>query len=279
MFSVVSWNVEFFGSKRRGESSVSVRNRIDRVFEYLRSPGVESDVYAIFEVNGGQVFNKVTTEFPDYTWQITEGTGAQLILIGTRIPAFITVRTEVTKGFSGPLRPGVLVTVPHEGTDFPMLFLHLKAADMPIDFGVRVHQHDKVRSLRKAVDEASGGQAPLIVAGDYNSVGLGLSFSEADITGSDEIAWLSKMYASRYDTMPIRSKTHAATFWNGPGSVHAPSDLDHVAAATNVQFAQVDGADIEVKGWPEQSTDTKKAKWISDYSDHALLRFVVTGTV
>ena len=146
-FSVCSWNVEFFGSKRPGESRAQVENRINEVFDLLSRPEIQSDVFAIYEVNGAQVFQKVTDAFPDYSWQITEGPGTQQILVGFRIPAFVTQRVEFSRGFTGPLRPGLLVTVPHEGQIYPMLFLHLKAADAAIDFGVRAYQHEKVRRL------------------------------------------------------------------------------------------------------------------------------------
>ena len=274
-FSVVSWNVEFFGSKRRGESEASVRERIDRVFDYLADPEIAAHVYAIYEVNGKQVFDRVKERFPDYSWQITEGSGAQLILVGSRIPAFVTVRTEFSRGYAGPLRPGVLATVCHEGEDYPMLFLHLKAADVPVDFGVRVEQHQKARHLHKALRE--NGRSNFIVIGDFNSVGLDLTWSDDDISAQGEIDRLTAMYGSSYEEMPIRPKTHPATFWNGPGSSDDPTDIDHVAAASHVEFAQVAGADIEVKGWPEKGTDAAKATWIKDYSDHALLRFTVSG--
>jgi hypothetical protein len=32
-----------------------------------------------------------------------------------------------------------------------------------------------------------------------------------------------------------------------------------------------------VKGWPEATTDVDRKAWINDFSDHALLRFTVTG--
>jgi hypothetical protein len=280
-FTVLSWNVEFFGSRRPGESADDVRARLDRVFEYLREPDIEADVYAIFEVNGGQVFEKVKAEFPEYSWQITEGPGAQEILVGFRIPAFVTQKLDFSKGFNGPLRPGTLVTVTHQGQDYPMLFLHLKAADRAIDFGVRVHQHGKARNLRKALDGlAPTGQANFIIAGDLNSVGLNLTFSSADIELDEEIDRLKAMYGSQFDNMPVRSKTHAATFWNGPGSSDDPSDLDHVVAADRVNLAPIAGAaaaEIAVKGWPEEADDIKKGEWIRDFSDHAALRFTVTG--
>lgn len=283
-FTVVSWNVEFFGSRRGGESAASVSQRVDRVFEYLKTPEMDADVYAIYEVKGSQVFGPVQAEFPDYTWTISEGSGAQMILIGSRIQAFTTWRTEFSRGFKGPLRPGALTTVTDGGIAFPILFLHLKAADRPIDFGVRAHQHDKARSLRKALDSAVDGQAPLVVAGDYNNVGLDLTFSDIaphvdiDISLDGELGRLRKMYSSRFDNMPIRPKTQDVTFWNGIGSSDPPSDIDQVAAASNVEFAPLGGgAEIAVKGWPEQPDDATKTQWIGDFSDHAALRFTITG--
>ena len=278
-FSVCSWNVEFFGSRRPGETHAQVAERIDNVFDLLAQPGIQSDVFAIYEVNGAQVFQKVTDAFPDYSWQITEGPGTQQILVGFRIPAFVTQRVEFSRGFTGPLRPGVLVTVPHQGQVYPMLFLHLKAADAAIDFGVRAYQHDKVRSLRKSLDAAAAtDRANFIVAGDLNNVGMNLSFSGRDITIDEEIDRLRNMYESRFDELVLLDKTADATFWNGPGSSDPPADIDHVVAASRVHLAMVgQGQSVEVKGWPELTTDTAKGDWIRRFSDHALLRFTIEG--
>jgi len=278
-FSVCSWNVEFFGSRRPGERNEEVARRIDDVFDLLAQPGIQSDVFAIYEVNGAQVFGKVTEAFPDYSWQITEGSGTQQILVGFRVPAFVTQRVEFTRGFTGPLRPGVLVTVNHEEQVYPMLFLHLKAADAAIDFGVRAYQHDKARSLRKALDSASpSGRANFIVAGDLNNVGMNLSFSGRDITIDEEIDRLKSMYESRFDELVLLEKTAGATFWNGPGSSDPPSDIDHVLAASRINIAKLpDNKAVEVKGWPELDSDAEKAAWIRRFSDHALLRFTVEG--
>ena len=278
-FSVCSWNVEFFGSRRPGESHDQVATRIDDVFELLGQPGVKSDVFAIYEVNGAQVFDKVSQAFPEYSWQITEGPGTQQILVGFRIPAFITQRVEFSRGFTGPLRPGILVTVHHQGQTYPMLFLHLKAADAAIDFGVRTYQHDKVRSLRKALDAAAATErANFIMAGDLNNVGMNLTFSSRDITIEEEIDRMRHMYESRFDELVLLGKTANATFWNGPGSSDPPSDIDHVVAASRINLAMLPGGkSVEVKGWPELGTDDEKAQWIRRFSDHALLRFTVEG--
>ena len=54
-FSVCAWNVEFFGSKRKGDTRQVVTNRVERVFTYLRDE-IDTDLYVIFEANGSQVF-------------------------------------------------------------------------------------------------------------------------------------------------------------------------------------------------------------------------------
>ena len=54
-FSVCAWNVEFFGSKTKGDTRQVVTNRVERVFTYLRDE-IDTDLYVIFEANGSQVF-------------------------------------------------------------------------------------------------------------------------------------------------------------------------------------------------------------------------------
>jgi Endonuclease/Exonuclease/phosphatase family len=172
------------------------------------------------------------------------------------------------------------VTIPHDSRDYPVLFLHLKAADEAIDVGVRIYQHDKARSLRQALDQAAdaGERANFIVAGDINNVGMSLTFSDRDISLDDERNRIKKMYESQFDRMRLLPKTAPATFWNGPASGNLPSDIDHVLAASQVTFnALADGARVEVKGWPEEPSDGAKVAWIVKYSDHAMLRFTVTG--
>ena len=86
------------------------------------------------------------------------------------------------------------------------------------------------------------------------------------------------MYESRFDDLVLLKKTTNATFWNGPGSSDPPADIDHVVAASRVHVAKLPNGDsVEVKGWPEMTTDTEKEAWIRRFSDHALLRFTIQG--
>lgn len=114
-FSVASWNVEHF---KDGDPA-----RIGRVVGFLSQ--VDPDVFAIYEVEGKEVFGALTTRMPGYTFHITEGDQTQEILVGVRqtLTAFVTQRTEFKSGVFR-LRPGMLVTITVDGQNYPVLFLH-----------------------------------------------------------------------------------------------------------------------------------------------------------
>ncbi len=82
--------------------------------------------------------------------------------------------------------------------------------------------------------------------------------------------------AGRYYGMRRLTKTHPFTFSNGSGSSIPDSDLDHVSASEHLIFRQFDGnngsgAEVDVRGWMNETTQGKQDKWISEYSDHCLL--------
>lgn len=63
-----------------------------------------------------------------------------------------------------------------------------------------------------------------------------------------------------------------AIFWNGPGASDPTTDFDHVFASKHPKFKDFgNGAEVAVRGWPDEPTDTKKGDWITKYSDHAML--------
>jgi len=73
-FSVASWNVEHFKSKR-GESPEN--ERVKRVISYLKNQ--DPDILGIYEVTGKDVYVEVVNRFPKYTFEITEGKETQEI--------------------------------------------------------------------------------------------------------------------------------------------------------------------------------------------------------
>ena len=274
MFSVMSWNVEHFGKQRQGEDPSDVAKRITRVFDRVKEQ--ETDVIALYEVSGSQVFESARSMFPGHSWAISEGGGSQRILVGHRdgLRGFVTFRAEFSKGWAGPLRPGLLLSVHDDGEDYALLFLHLKAADGVMDFAVRDIQHAKARSLKRVLDGPQVGNPNFLVVGDLNNVGADISFHEPDIGPVDELKRLERMYGHHTTKMRFLKKGSTDTFWNGPGKGD-PADLDHVAAADHLKIKELQGGvEVEVHNWDQRNDP---AAWILDYSDHAMLKFTVTG--
>ena len=130
-FSIASWNVEHFKDDP---------SRVNRIVDFLNDPkgGNEPDVFALYEVEGKQVYSALVHRMPGYSFHITEGPQVQEILVGVKshITAFFTQKLEFKAG-NTYLRPGALLSVHVDGRDYALLFLHTKSADVPIGFGVR----------------------------------------------------------------------------------------------------------------------------------------------
>src|SRR5512137_700630 len=120
-FSVASWNVEHFKG---------VPGRVQRVVEFMSAQA--PDVFALYEVEGAEVFQALVGRMPNYTFHITEGPQVQEILLGVRhgLSAFFTQKLEFKSGVTA-LRPGALLTVTIEGAHYPLLFLHTASGNDP----------------------------------------------------------------------------------------------------------------------------------------------------
>ncbi|HEX6312519.1 MAG TPA: endonuclease/exonuclease/phosphatase family protein [Acidimicrobiia bacterium] len=261
-FSLVSWNVEHF--KKDPE-------RIERVVGQL--DGLAPDVFALYEVEGAEVFGELTRSMPGYTFHITEGPQVQEILVGVRsnLTAFVTQKVEYRSGVS-LLRPGLLATVTVAGADYPILFLHTKSGVDPRGLGLRDDMLSRAVKFRRTLDRTSAtGVANYMFIGDFNVMGMRYVYvSERSIPAPDEIRRLDA-HARRYKMRRLQ-KTAPATWWNG-GST-PPSDLDHVVAADHLEFETFDGAEVEVEGWPTL-TGAARTRWIHDNSDHGILHLIV----
>jgi endonuclease/exonuclease/phosphatase family metal-dependent hydrolase len=263
-FSIASWNVEHF----KGDPS-----RTGRVVNFLRAQN--PDVIGIYEVEGTEVFSAVTSKFPNYTFQITEGKESQEILVGFKsaLSVFITQKLEFKSGTTH-MRPGLLATITVSGTPYSVLFLHLASSDKPRGFGLRDDMVIRATKFRKVLNAAVGGNANYIFLGDLNSMGLDYPYKK-DIEASTELKrW--DVRASVYYDMRRLPKTFDFTFSNGSGSTIPDSNLDHVYASKNIKFKKFDRpdgaeAEVDVRGWVNQNTQAAKDKWINEYSDHSLL--------
>ncbi|NIO29515.1 MAG: hypothetical protein GTO29_13290 [Candidatus Latescibacteria bacterium] len=263
-FSVASWNVEHFGNDP---------SKISSTIKYLADQ--KADIVAIYEVASSKVFRPIVKAMPKYQFHITEGPQTQEILIGIRygVSAYVTQKLEFKSG-QPSLRPGVLVTVNKEGKYYSLLFLHLKSLSDPKGFGLRDDMINRALKFRKTLDKVAGGtgKANYIFLGDLNTMGQEYPYVE-NIDAEAEIRRLGSRASRR--KMRILTKNSSHTWWNGPSSSYEPGNLDHVVAAKHLKFKPFQGAEVDVRGWPKEATDTKKGHWISKYSDHALIYFEV----
>jgi Exonuclease III len=263
-FSIVSWNVEHFKD--------GAPQRVDRVVEFLKKQ--KPDVFAIYEVEGKEVFSSMVGKLTGYSFHITEGPQTQEILVGVKsgLTAFFTQKLEFKTG-NTYLRPGALLTVTVSGRNYSLLFLHTKSSNAPVGLGIRDDMFRRAFDFRKTLDKASaaagaGGKANFIFMGDLNTMGMKYPFDKA-IKAPLE---LQKLDADAAKVKMRRlTKTCPATWSNGSSSSIKPSDLDHVVAADHLKFKKFSGADVDCRGWTSLATTAEQDKWIKDYSDHTLL--------
>lgn len=268
-YSLLSWNVEHFKVRSDGDSKA----RLQRIVSTIKSEN--PDVFALYEVEGKEVFTELITHFPSYSFHITEGTQVQEILVGVRgnISAFFTQKLEF-KSSQETLRPGALLTLTIDSVHYPILFLHLKSFDDPRSFGLRDDMISK--AIKFASKLKTGNQnANYLFIGDLNTMGLDYYF-DRDISVDLELK-KSDTYASRYYDMVRLPKTYANSWWNGSGSSYDESPLDHCYAARHLSFklfANKSGtgkSPVDVRGWADKPTTAEKDQWIADYSDHCYL--------
>jgi len=265
--SIASWNVEHFEGKPE---------RVAKVVELVRGLGPKKkgpDVFALYEVEGKDVFDELVANMPEYQFHITEGPEVQEILIGVRggVTAFYTQRTEYKSGLAA-LRPGALLTVRTGGADYPILFLHTKALGTPFGFGVRDDQLRRALKFKRTLQKAAGAGTPVnfLFLGDLNTAGMEYPFKR-DIDAELEIRQIER--AAKRAGMRLLSKSSDASWWNGPGSSYPPGNFDHVVAASHLVFRKQTpaGAEVRVIGWPEIADPEEQQDWIATYSDHGVM--------
>jgi Endonuclease/Exonuclease/phosphatase family len=264
-FSLASWNVEHF---RNPDS------RVDRVVDFVVQLG-PPDVFALYEVEGREVFDALVSKMPGYTFHITEGPQVQEIMLGVKssLTAFFTQKTEFKSGLWA-LRPGALLTLTIADEVYPILFLHTKSGVEPLGLGLRDDMLNRALDFKKVLEKAAQGPVNYLFLGDLNTMGMEYKYlRERDIEADQEVLKISRFAAGR--GMRLLTKDEPATWWGGPNTLIPPSNLDQVVAAEQLQFKSINEADVTVLGWPKESTPSAQREWIKDYSDHGCLYFEV----
>ena len=263
-FSVLSWNVEHF------ENSPG---RVAEVVQLLAQ--IKPDVFAIYEVEGKEVFSELVAKMPSYQFHITEGPQVQEILIGVRggLTAFFTQKIEFRAGTTS-MRPGALLTVTVSGANYPVLFLHLSSGPDPRGWGLRDDMLERAIKFYDVLKKSAGGQpVNYLFLGDLNTMGLEYFFKANNIAADIELKKLDQVAAKRGMRRLLKDKPF--TWSNGSTSRMKPSNLDHVVAVNHLKFRQFNGADVKVLGWPAETTLALQDAWIKKFSDHGIMYFEV----
>lgn len=280
IFSVASWNVEHF------KDTTDV-NRVKRVADFINGsnggPAKVPDVFALFEVEGKYLYKEFMDKFPNHHFHMTEGKQTQEIFVGisNKLQSFVTQRLEF-KEQRDFLRPGLLLTIRKNNTDYTLLFLHTKSGANTEDFGLRDASLLHAFNLKKVLDNKSGGNANFLFMGDLNTMGIDdpVPYSKKmNLTSVEEIARIKHWAGKRNMRLVLKDKTTVegvdkeVTWWNG-SSGYKPTNLDHLLASDHLIIKGQGQADISLLGWPKLPANKWK-KWYKDYSDHAMLYFEV----
>ncbi len=262
LFSFASWNVEHF---------TNAPDRVRENIEFIQQSN--PDVFAIFEVQGKQVFSSFVDLMPTHNFFITEGLSVMEILVGVnrKFTAFVTQRQQF-KSQVPTLRPGALVTLTTDLGYYSLLFLHMKSMDDPRSWGLRDDVTLRVAHLKHALDQASGDSengAKFLCLGDFNTMGMNLTFSDKDVDGLEELTRYQERLSRNH--LKYLEKDAPHTWWGGMDSGMAPSDLDHVFTSDHLKFTKFGTASVSVRGWPQKATPEEQTDWIQSHSDHAML--------
>lgn len=284
VFSVASWNVEHFKN-----TSASDEARIQRVTKFISSndggPTSVPDIFALYEVEGKDVFQDFMDEFPNHRFHLTEGKQTQEIFVGVhrKLQTFSTQRLEFKTGREYQ-RPGLLLTIRVDGINYSLLFLHVRSGSGTEDFGLRDAALAHAFNLKRALDRASGGNANFIFLGDLNTMGIDdpVPYSKRmDLTPEGEVARIAS-WARRRDMVLLSKEATSVngveeevTWYNG-SSRYVPTNLDQVVASEQLEIrSQGNGPfRVSVLGWPKLA-QSEWSNWISRYSDHAMLYFEI----
>jgi exonuclease III len=264
-FSCLSWNVEHFKN---------ANSRVEDVVTLIASTA--PDVFALYEVEGKEVFAELSTRMPGYQFHITEGPQVQEILIGVRggVSAFFTQKVEFKAGATH-MRPGALLTLTVDGEVYPILFLHLASGPDPRGWGLRDDMLERALDFRKVLQKSAkpDHKVNYLFLGDLNTMGLKYYLKKYDLPATVELDKADR-HAKRRNMRRL-TKNAPHTWSNGSSSSYPDSDLDHVIAADHLVFTSFSGEDVDVLGWAKQATPAMKDDWILRYSDHCPLYFEV----
>jgi hypothetical protein len=251
----------------------STQARADRAVSFLKKQ--DPDVFALYEVYGKDVFAEMAKQFSGYTFHITEGKSAQEILLGVRssIDAFITQKLEYTSGTTH-VSPGLLATIIHEGSVYPMLFMNIDSSPTTQGMGLRYEMMQRAFKYRSKLDklawEQGDAKVNYIFLGDMEIMGMNHPFDRG-IDAETELRKWDEEECKMYNMRRLL-KSHDLTYLSCDGEEQG--DYDHVYVAEHLKFTKFDNSEVDVRGWNLEPPDKQK-EWREKFSPHSLLYFEV----
>jgi hypothetical protein len=132
IIKIFSWNIEHFKM-----------NKVEKVKDIIQS--FNPDIFALFEVEAGQIYKFMLDNFPSYSVFLTTGQQNQEILIACN-NSFEGIKFQQKDKFKSGnpnLRPGAFLTFRYPNAeDYGMLFLHTDSGTGAVDNGFKVSKTD-----------------------------------------------------------------------------------------------------------------------------------------
>ncbi len=267
-FRVFFWNIEDFAGGA---------DRTNKIVSHIRQ--TDPDIIGICEVRDKIALRKVISEhFPDFDFAITDGDQEVELAVGWRRGFFeqtlFTQRREF-KTDKPDLRPGALLSVRHQNDTYNLLFLHADSGRKLKDYENRRQVFDHVWSLKDSLNRIDGGDAKLVVLGDFNTMGHDATGATPAMHGDKEIRALDK--AANKRTMNLLSKSDKNSFLQvHDGEIKFAADLDHALISRSVSLAKTEkGTRVMVRGWVDGKDDAEKIDFVETMSDHASIEVIV----
>lgn len=269
---VFSWNIEHFKM-----------DKVEEVTQVIRQ--YDPDVFGLYEVEAGTIYNVMLDHFPDHSVFLTTGQQNQEILVGCR-NSFQGIKFQQKDEFKSgnpSLRPGVFLTFRYPGASlYGLLFLHTDSGTGAVDFGNRNEMFEHSFNLKRKLDDIMESSTNFIMLGDLNTMGLKYpkpikSDQIADTLTEVEYIDYESQRKGKYKRRPHMRRltkpvgTHFSTRYG-------ITDLDHIIAAEHLRFKPMqnfgESREFEVllDGWRRFHDDpAKMRKYAEEMSDHCLL--------
>ena len=272
IIKIMSWNIEHFKM-----------NKADEVAEIIKK--YDPDVFGLYEVEAGPIYNFMLNHFPNHSIFITKGQQTQEILVACK-NTFEGIKFQQKDQFKSGnpyLRPGAFLTFRYPGKSmYGFLFLHTDSGTSAVDFGNRNEMFEHAFNLKRKLDDVINDQTNFLILGDLNTMGLKYpkqikSDRLAETITELEYIDYESQRKGKYSKKP-KMRRLTKPIGTHHSKTYGISDLDHIIASEHLDFKSQDNfgesskSEILLDGWRRFLDEPEKLKkFTEEISDHCLL--------